>query len=113
MKPVPKLMLFMVLLAALLWPQAALAQDGQGDKFVFGGTYTLAEGEELDGSLYVVGGIATLENGSHVTGDVVLAGGTLQSNGQIDGDVLAAGGLVTLVNMPWLAAMYLTWELRY
>ena len=96
MKPVSKVMLFMVLLAALLWPQAALAQGGQGDKFVFGGTYTLAAGEELDGSLYVVGGIATLENGSHVTGDVLIAGGTLQSNGQIDGDVLAAGGLVDL-----------------
>ena len=96
MKPVLKVGLFMLLLAAVLWPHAALAQGGQGDKFVFGGTYTLAAGEELDGSLYVIGGSATLENGSHVTGDVMLAGGTLQSNGQIDGDVLAVGGLVDL-----------------
>jgi hypothetical protein len=96
MKPVLKVGLFMLLLAAVLWPHAALAQGGQGDKFVFGGTYTLAAGEELDGSLYVIGGSATLENGSHVTGDVMLAGGTLQSNGRIDGDVLAVGGLVDL-----------------
>jgi hypothetical protein len=96
MKPVFKVGLFLILLTALLWPTAALAQGGQGDKFVFGGTYTLAAGEELDGSLYIIGGTATLENGSHVTGDVMIAGGTLQANGQIDGDVLAAGGLVVL-----------------
>ncbi len=96
MKPVFKVGLFMVLLAALLWPHAALAQGGQGDKFVFGGTYTLAAGEVLDGSLYVIGGTVTLEEGSHVTGDVMIAGGTLQSNGQIDGEVVAVGGLVDL-----------------
>jgi hypothetical protein len=96
MKTTSKIIFFMIVLAALLWPQAALAQAGQGDKFVLGGTYTLSSGEELNGSLYIIGGTATLENGSHVTGDVMLAGGTLQADGQIDGDILAVGGLVDI-----------------
>jgi hypothetical protein len=96
MKMTSKILLFIILMTALLWPQAALAQDGQGNKFVLGGTYTLSAGEELDGTLFILGGNATLESGSHVTGDVMLAGGSLEADGQIDGDILAAGGLVNL-----------------
>jgi hypothetical protein len=86
----------LLLLLALALPGSALAQGQSGDKFVFGGAYTLAEGETLDGGLYIFGGMATLQAGSHVTGEIVLFGGTLSIAGEVDGSVTALGGLVTL-----------------
>lgn len=96
MKKVTRIVLLLIILAALFIPQAALAQGPGGDEFVFGGTYTLAEGETLDGNLYVFGGIATLENRSIVNGDIILAGGTLQVRGEVRGDITATGGLINL-----------------
>jgi hypothetical protein len=98
MKPMRKLtfLLLLVVLAALVWPQAALAQGPSGDKFVTGGTYTLEEGQTLNGNLFILGGIATLQAGSRVTGDVILTGGTIRASGQIDGNILATGGLIDL-----------------
>jgi len=80
----------------LILTRGSMAKEITGDKFVFGGTFTLVEGDTLDGNLYVFGGIATLEEGSLVDGDVVLLGGTVEINGTVDGEVVAMGGLVTL-----------------
>lgn len=91
-----KLLIYLFVIAALLWPGAAYARDLMDDKVVFGGTYTLAEGETLDGSLIVIGGAATLEAGSTVNGDVVLVGGTVDSRGTVNGDMVGIGGALQL-----------------
>lgn len=96
MNKIIKLCLLLALLLVLTIPTTALAQGGQGDKFVMGGTYTLKDGETLNGNLYVLGGVATLEEGSTVNGNVSLMGGNLRANGTIDGDINAAGGLVNI-----------------
>jgi hypothetical protein len=96
MKTTTKLFFIIALFAVLAWPHAALAQGSQGDKYVLGGTYTLASGETLNGNLFVFGGIATLEEGSQVNGDVMLAGGTLRVSGEIRGSIVATGGLISL-----------------
>jgi hypothetical protein len=82
---------------ALAGPEGGvLSQETTGDKFVFGGTYTLESGETLDGNLFVFGGNAALDEGSLVDGDVVLLGGNVKINGTVDGEVVAMGGLVSL-----------------
>lgn len=96
MKVTAKFVFLFVLVAALAWPGTALAKGLREDKVVFGGSYTLASGQTLDGNLVVLGGIATLEEGSKVNGDVLLAGGTLDINGEITGNVVALGGLADL-----------------
>jgi hypothetical protein len=96
MKALIKWMLLIMTIVVFALPGTARAQGGQGDKFVTGGTYTLAGGETLDGSLYILGGSVTLQAGSRVRGDVTLAGGSLHANGQIDGDILATGGSINL-----------------
>lgn len=90
-------LLLLVLIAALVWPQVAWAQEPlEGDEYVFGGTFTLEEDETLNGNLYIFGGVATLEEGSVVNGNVMLAGGTLRADGTINGDIAATGGQVDL-----------------
>lgn len=87
-------LVILVLLFAL--PGLALA-SGPGDgKVVFGGTYTLARGETLNGDLVVIGGTVTLEPESMVTGNAVLIGGTLTSDAQIAGDLVVIGGITNL-----------------
>ncbi len=90
------LLMLIVLLAALLLPQTALAQGSIGDKFVMGGSFILKDGDVLTGNLVVLGGTAMLEDGSTVQGDVVLAGGSVQVAGQVDGSIVVAGGLISL-----------------
>ena len=80
----------------LILARGSVAKEVTGDKFVFGGTFTLDEGDTLDGNLYVFGGFAALEEGSLVDGDVVLLGGTIEINGTVDGEIVAMGGLVSL-----------------
>lgn len=72
------------------------AQTIQGDKFVFGGTFTLNEGDRINGNLIILGGIATLEADSLVEEDVILMGGNLEINGTVEGEVVAIGGLLVL-----------------
>lgn len=98
MKTTTKIFLILAFVAILAWPHAALAQGSQGDKYVLGGTYTLANGETLNGNLFVFGGIATLETGSQVNGDVMLAGGTLRVSGEVRGNIVATGGLISLTS---------------
>jgi cytoskeletal protein CcmA (bactofilin family) len=92
--------LSLVLVATLALPLSAAAAgphdvllDG---RVVFGGSFTLAAGETLDGDLLVFGGSATLEESSTVTGSVFLMGGNLNSAGTIIGDLALMGGNANL-----------------
>ena len=91
-----KLLTYLFVIAALLWPGTAFARDLMDDKVVFGGTYTLTEGETLNGNLVVFGGAITLEKDSTVNGDVVLMGGTVDSQGTINGNMVGIGGVLQL-----------------
>jgi cytoskeletal protein CcmA (bactofilin family) len=63
---------------------------------IFGQSYTLKNGETLNGDLLVFGGSATLEEGSIANGNVVLFGGNLVVNGEVSGDVAVTGGSVII-----------------
>lgn len=89
----------MVLIVALLaFPGTALAQSpgGGNDQVVFGGTYTLEKGQDLNGNLVILGGIAILEESSTVNGDITLTGGSLFIQGEVKGNITGVGGSITL-----------------
>jgi hypothetical protein len=98
MKPIYKLSLILMLAAVLVlaFPGTALAQRPSGDQVVFGGQYTLREGDILNGNLVVFGGSATLEEGSRVTGSIAVMGGSLDVNGEVNGSINIIGGSVFL-----------------
>ena len=64
----------------------------EGDTFLVGQAFTLAEGETLIGNLVMIGGTLTTEEGSTVKGDVVVMGSTLTLAGKVMGDVTVLGG---------------------
>ena len=89
----------LVLLAVLIFvPMQSAAAKGPAfdGQVIFGQSYTLKNGETLNGDLLVFGGTATLEEGAIVNGNVVLFGGSLIVNGEVSGDVAITGGLVSL-----------------
>ncbi len=94
------LTLLLVLALALGAPASALAKEDSfplhDDEIVFGGTYTLGDGEILDGNLIVFGGVVTIGTDAQVLGDVALFGGTITVDGVIHGEFVALGGVVTL-----------------
>ena len=85
-----------VLVAALALPGAAYAGEAEQGEVVFGDTFTLENGEELNGDLVIFGGSVELEQGSRVNGDVLLFGGNAEINGEIDGDLALLGGSANL-----------------
>jgi hypothetical protein len=85
-----------VLVALMAFPTTVMAGGVLEGRVVFGGSFTLEEGETLDGDLLVMGGNVTLEVESSVLGDVVVLGGNVSSNGTIDGNVTIVGGNVRL-----------------
>ena len=87
-----KLLILGLLILAVIIPQTTQASGLMDDKVVFGGNYTLAEGETLNGDLVVFGGNVTLERDSTVNGDVVIMGGSADVDGTINGDLVAMGG---------------------
>ncbi len=91
-----KFFAYLFVVMALLWPGTAYARDLLDDKVVFGGTYTLTEGETLNGNLVVFGGAVTLETDSTVNGDVVLMGGTVDCDGTVNGSMVGIGGVLQL-----------------
>jgi len=91
-----KFLIFIFLLAALLWPTTAYAKEPFDDEVIFGGTYTLESGESLDGNLVVFGGAITIEDDATVNGDLVLMGGTLNVGGRVNGNIVTIGGAVRL-----------------
>ncbi len=86
----------LVLLISLALPVNAMAAGEQDDKVVWGGTYSLGEGQTIDGDLLIVGGVVSLAENSHVLGDVLLFGGTLSADGVVEHDLAAIGGMVSL-----------------
>lgn len=96
MKIILRTAILIALLTALALPATVMAKDLRNDKVVFGGTYTLKNGDTLDGDLVVVGGVATLEENSKVNGNIAMLGGTVDATGDIYGDIVALGGLVQL-----------------
>ena len=86
----------LVLLICLALPVNAMAAGEQDDRVVWGGTYSLGEGETIDGNLLIVGGVVSLAEGSSVRGDVLLFGGTLSADGVVEQDLAAIGGMVSL-----------------
>jgi hypothetical protein len=96
MKNWMRFIIFAVLLAALVFPGAALAKGVRPDRLVPGGNFTLKSGETQEGTLFVLGGNVVLQVDSTVTGDVLLLGGNLQSSGIVQGSIVSLGGLVRL-----------------
>jgi cytoskeletal protein CcmA (bactofilin family) len=98
MKPILKSILLVLILAALLAvPRPAAAKSGIYDgQVIFGGGFTLEDGETLDGDLLVFGGSVEIEEGAVVTGTVIIFGGTLSIDGEVEGDVVVAGGTLEL-----------------
>ena len=86
----------LVLVVALLWPSTAYAKPLFDDEVIFGGTYTLEEGDTQNGDLVIMGGTATLEEGSTVNGDLVLMGGTVKAYGTVNGSLVGMGGSIDL-----------------
>ncbi len=89
-------LVFLLMIVALLLPSTAYARDLKDDKVIFGGTYTLQEGETLNGNLVVFGGAVTLEAETTVNGDVVLMGGTVDAAGVVNGNMVGIGGVLQL-----------------
>lgn len=84
--------LSVALVALLAFPTTALAAGWKDGRVVIGGTFTLKNGEILQGDLLVIGGAATLDAGSEITGTVGLIGGSIDVFGTIDGDLASVGG---------------------
>lgn len=97
MKFTQKIALIMLLTLAvfLAFPTPVSAHSSTDDQVVFGDTFRLESGDEVD-NLYVMGGTATLEEGSTVNGNLYLMGGVVDSDAQIDGDVQIFGGSLKL-----------------
>lgn len=91
-----KLVVAIVIMAALLLPATAHAAPLEDDKVVFGGSYDLDEGEVLDGDLLILGGHVDIDNGARVKGNVTLVGGSAIIDGRVDGDVSQVGGSLVL-----------------
>ncbi len=92
-----KILTWFALLALLLVPTGAVAAQGLDEgQIVIAGTFTLENGETLNGDLVVIGGAATIQEEAVVAGNIVLMGGSLVVNGEVNGDVLVMGGSVIL-----------------
>jgi hypothetical protein len=86
------------LLAWLAIVMVALLAACDGDvvrgTLVQRGTFTVAEGERLEGILVLLDGVAVVDG--EVVGTVVVLGGRLELEGRIAGDLTALSGLVLL-----------------
>jgi hypothetical protein len=96
MKTITRILIFLVLISVVLIPSTVNASGFNDDKVVFGGNFTLANGETLNGDLVVFGGNVVLEESSTVIGDTVVIGGNVTSNATINGNLVALGGVVEL-----------------
>lgn len=90
------LVILILLMIAVAWPSAAYAKGLRDDRVVFGGTFTLNEGETLDGNLIVLAGTARVDEGATVDGDMVLIGGTITLDGTVTGNLIGIGGAIRM-----------------
>ncbi len=96
MKTITRILILLLLVCSVVLPTTVFAAGNNDDKVIFGGNYTLEEGETLNGDLVVFGGNVILETDSTINGDTVVFGGNVTSNGTINGNLVALGGIVTL-----------------
>jgi hypothetical protein len=98
MKHTTKLLTIFALLALLLIPATSARALGpfDGGPVIFGGNYTLASGETLNGDLVVFGGNVVIEADATVKGSIVIFGGNVSLNGTMTGDLVLIGGAGTL-----------------
>ncbi len=97
MKTAGKFLSILLLAAMLFVPlQSAAAKGLQDGQVIFGSSYTVKDGETLNGDLVVFGGSATVEKGGKVLGAVILAGGSVTVDGDVSKDVIVMGGAVNL-----------------
>jgi hypothetical protein len=100
MKRIKHILIFMIMIAALVLPASAAAKSldrpHYNDRVIVGSTFTLREGEILDGNIVVVGGVVTLEVNSLVNGDVVAIGSNVTVAGEIAHSLVAVGGVLSL-----------------
>ena len=97
MKTSTKFLSVFLLLALLFVPMQSVSAKGLGEgPVIFGGSYTVSEGETLNSDLVVFGGFVTVEEGGLVNGSVVLIGGNLTVDGEVNGDVVIVGGMASL-----------------
>jgi len=91
--------LALVIVFTLLFPnqivQAAPVEDG---RTIFGETYTLDDGDILNGDLNVFGGVVNVNEGAVVTGNVLVVGGVVTLAGTVQGNLTAIGGTVSLTD---------------
>ncbi len=96
MKHLIRTLSLLALLATLMIPGVALADDGQpSDQIVFGDNYTLGSGEEV-GNLTVFGGNVEIKSGATVADHLFVFGGNVTIDGAVKGDVHIYGGQLTL-----------------
>jgi hypothetical protein len=102
------LLLVAVLSLALVVAQPAYADHCSSDKRVFGGDFTLGNGQTLYSNLIVVGGTAIIEDGAAVDCTVVVFGGDLQVAGQVAEDVVVFGGTTRLAGTAEVSGQLVT-----
>jgi hypothetical protein len=89
--------LVLVAFLACLPLLSAAASDGTiPGQFVFGQSFTVKNGQTMNGDLMIFGGSATIEKGATVNGNVVVFGGSLTIDGVINRDVVIFGGTANL-----------------
>ena len=89
--------LVLALFAVLLVPAApVLADDGRGDRVIFGGTFTVESGERYRGDVVVLGGSVEIEEEGELDGDLFVMGGAVTVAGEVAGDVGVVGGMLDL-----------------
>ena len=91
-----KVLLACLLGLLLVFSATPVFADGDGGRIIFGGSFTLGSGEELDGDLVIFFGDAILEEDSRVDGNVVVMGGSARVAGEVNGDVVTFGGNLVL-----------------
>jgi hypothetical protein len=91
--------IFLLALLVFLPLQTAFAGDGSiPGQFIFGQSFTLDNGQTMDGDLVVFGGSATIQEGAVVNGSVVVFGGSLTIAGEVKQDAVVFGGTATLTD---------------
>ena len=88
-------LLFSLLILAFV-SAGCSSTSNEGDKFIMGGTYRLAENETINGDLSIFGGAVSLEEGSTINGNVILIGGSVNAAGVINGGIDGLGGSINL-----------------
>lgn len=98
MKTFSKFLILLTLAAMLFMPFQVAQARGMfdGGQVLFGSSYTVRDGETLNGDLVIFGGSANVEQGGTVNGALILFGGSVNVSGDVTGDVVVVGGSLNL-----------------